>query len=240
VENLTPAGGIYFTPVWFGFHDGSFDSFDVGDGFASAAVEALAEGGDVSGFNKTIEHTVGAVAGVVTAPDGFAGAPVFDPGDSGYTVTANLDPVANRFFSFASMIIPSNDAFIGNDSPLAYEIFDESGAFNGTREILVVGSQVWDAGTEVNGELGAAFSALGGEAADETLLIAAHGGLGALLGTETVAGTTIDPILGDFTADGYEVARITVTAVPIPAALPLFLGAVGAMGYLGRRRQSQG
>ena len=28
VESLVPEGGVYFTPVWLGFHNGSFDLFN--------------------------------------------------------------------------------------------------------------------------------------------------------------------------------------------------------------------
>ncbi|VAW48354.1 hypothetical protein MNBD_GAMMA04-105, partial [hydrothermal vent metagenome] len=30
VENLSPEGGLYFTPLWVGFHDGLFDLYDRG------------------------------------------------------------------------------------------------------------------------------------------------------------------------------------------------------------------
>ena len=30
IENLTDTGGVFFTPVWVGFHDGTFDSYDTG------------------------------------------------------------------------------------------------------------------------------------------------------------------------------------------------------------------
>ena len=36
VTSQTPAGGVSFTPVWLGIHDGAFDTFDSGDP-ASAA-----------------------------------------------------------------------------------------------------------------------------------------------------------------------------------------------------------
>ena len=44
VENLAPAGGFYFTPVWVGLHNGSFDLFDLA-GLASEGVERFAEDG---------------------------------------------------------------------------------------------------------------------------------------------------------------------------------------------------
>jgi hypothetical protein len=52
----------------------------------------------------------------------------------------------------ASMIIPSNDAWIGNGDPMIYEIIDESGNFLGT-EFVVLGTDALDAGTEVNDEI---------------------------------------------------------------------------------------
>ncbi len=50
------------------------------------------------------------------------------------------------------MIIPSNDAFVANGNPLAFPIFDSAGGFLGA-DFTVLGSQVLDAGTEVNDEL---------------------------------------------------------------------------------------
>lgn len=233
VENLTPDGGVYFTPMWVGFHDGSFDSFDLG-GMASSSIESLAEGGDASGLSGDIAGVSGAVDGLVLAPNGFGGAPVFDPGDSG-SLRINLNPMTNRYFSFASMIIPSNDAFIGNDDPTAYELFDTTGAFNGPLEILVLGSQVWDAGTEVNDGQGAPFSVLMGISTDEAVAIGQHGGLGPLLGTLTAAGTTIDQIVGDFTLAGYQVARIRINVVPEPHLLAMF--GLGIAGLVATRRR---
>ena len=61
------------------------------------------------------------------------------------------DPRA-RYFSYASMLIPSNDAFIANGSPLAHPVFDASGEFV-AESFFVLGSEVNDAGTEVNDEI---------------------------------------------------------------------------------------
>lgn len=224
VENLTGDGGLYFTPLWAGFHDGGFDSFDIG-GTASASIEAIAEGGDASGLSADFSAT-GGVDGVIVAPDGFGGAPIFDPGDL-VSASFDVDPLSHRYFSFASMIIPSNDAFIGNDDGMAYQIFDATGVFIGPVEILVTGAEVWDAGTELNDGLGAAFSTLGGISTDEMMTIGQHGGLGALLGSTTPAGTVIDPVAGDFTQSGFALARITINAVPVPPTLAMLaLGVV--------------
>ena len=238
VENLTPAGGLYFTPVWVGFHDGSFDSFDAGAS-ASAAMEALAEGGDVSGLQSEFGTVAGGQADVVTAPAGFPAAPVFDPGDVG-SLTLDLDPSSNRYFSFASMLIPSNDAFVGNDDPLAYEIFNATGVFTGPLDILVLGSEIWDAGTEENTELGAAFIAIGGVSTDESGLITLHPGFnmpGNILGGLTAAGTTVDEVLGDFTQSGYQLARISINQIPEPQFMAMFGLGLGLMTVVGRRRE---
>lgn len=237
VDNLTGSGGVYLTPMWVGFHDGSFDSFDVG-GAASASIELLAEGGVASGLSADIGAVAGARDATVFAPDGFGGAPVFDPGDSA-SLTIDLDPLSNRYFSFASMVIPSNDAFIGNDDPTAYELFDMTGAFTGPLDILVFGNQVWDAGTEVNDGLGAPFSVLMGMSTDEMNAIGVHGGLGPLIGTMTVAGTTLDAMAADFTQAGFQVARIRISAVPEPQLLAL-LGLGLATLLVVRRRRDDG
>lgn len=238
VENLTPPGGLYFTPVWIGFHDGSFDSFDAGAP-ASAAMEALAEGGDVNGLQGEFSAIADGQQGVVTAPAGFPAAPVFDPGDSG-SLTLDLNPLTNRYFSFASMIIPSNDAFIGNNDPLAYEVFNATGVFTGPLDILVLGTEIWDAGTEENTEFGAAFLAIGGDSTDESGVIGLHPGFnmpGNILGGLTAAGTTIDEVLGDFTQSGYQLARISINQIPEPQFVAIFGLGLGLMTVVGGRRK---
>jgi hypothetical protein len=237
VENLTPSGGLYFTPVWVGIHDGSFDSFDAGSA-ASMSLQTLAETGNPGPLSGDFAVSGAGVDGVVFAPNGFAGAPVFDPGDSA-SITLNVDPAADRWLSFASMIIPSNDAFIGNDDPMAYEIFDATGVFTGPLEILVLGTQVWDAGTEANTELGAAFLDLPGMDTAEMGVVGLHPGfdpMGNILGGMTVAGTTVDPLLGDFTQQGYQIAKISINAVPEPGVIALLGAGLGLVRVSGRKR----
>jgi hypothetical protein len=159
IENLSPAGGVYFTPVWVGFHNGRFDLFDPG-GRASDGLERLAEDGDGAALRMGFAEAAGGEAGgidtVITAPEGFAGTPVFDPGDS-TSMQLTINAQLNRYLSFASMVIPSNDAFFGNHNPKAIELFDGSGQFTGKKIVTVLGSMVWDAGTELNTEMDAAF-----------------------------------------------------------------------------------
>ncbi len=56
----------------------------------------------------------------------------------------------DRFFSYLARITPSDDAFVGNESPNAVEVFDENGQFLGPIDITVWGSQVLDAGLRQN------------------------------------------------------------------------------------------
>ena len=48
------------------------------------------------------------------------------PGLTGSAIFT-VDPTINPFFTFASMVVPSNDYFIGNDSPTQYQLFDAMG-----------------------------------------------------------------------------------------------------------------
>jgi hypothetical protein len=47
IENQAPEKGVWLTPVWMGFHDGSVQVFESGQG-ASEALERIAEDGDAS------------------------------------------------------------------------------------------------------------------------------------------------------------------------------------------------
>ena len=232
VENLQPAGGLFFTPVWTGFHNGGFSVYNAG-GTASSSLIAIAEEGDTMPLmNAFAGFGMGGVDGAV-AP----GSP-FGPDGSSFASTASadftVDPNVNRYFSFASMVIPSNDAFFGNDNPMAYELFDGSGNFTGPLVIDILGSDIYDAGSEVNDAMGAAFSALGGTDTDENIAIAMHGGLDNFLNTGTANGETI---LSAFSAD-TPIARITVTqAVPEPNAALVALLGLPALGLMRRRRR---
>ncbi|MHC4074099.1 MAG: spondin domain-containing protein [Planctomycetota bacterium] len=244
IENLGPEGGVYFTPVWMGFHDGSFDLFDPG-GLASEALERLAEDGDASALRMEFEAAVGGATGgideVVTAPAGFAGAPVFDPGDAA-SMQLTVDSEMNRYMSFVSMIIPSNDAFIGNHNPQGIELFDAAGNFKGKQVTTILGSMVWDAGTELNTEMDAAFI---NQADPDTGVTTAcpvlpHSGyLGSyanqgsdpiILGGTGPADIEFDSSAADFTLPHAVVARITIEPVPAAEAMTMSAAALLAQG----------
>lgn len=220
VDNLSPPGGLYFTPLWVGFHQGSFDLYDSGAS-ASEAVERFAEDGDFASLINDFSTTGGQDA-VILNPEGFAGAPIFDPGLTSYA-TLDLDPVANQYFSYAAMILPSNDAFVANDNPMEYQLFDDEGEFMGPLSFVVYGSAVLDAGTEANTESDAAFLNQSAPNTGESTadVIMPHPGFNGsvanpaaspvnILGANVPPGTTIDPLLGDFTQGLFPLMRITI------------------------------
>ena len=143
IENLAPEAGTHLTPVWIGFHDGSFDLFDEGE-TVSEALESLAEDGDTSSVSADFGMSAGGVRDATITGPGTP--PVFFPMDVS-SKSFFVDGTAGRYLSFASMIIPSNDAFIANGDPMAFEVFDENGNFIPI-DIVIMGSQVWDAGSE--------------------------------------------------------------------------------------------
>jgi hypothetical protein len=239
VSNLFADGGLALTPVWTGFHDGTFDTFDA-NSVASSALQALAEGGDMSGIRQDFANESSGVDGAVFGPEGFPGAPVIEPGEvtSAFFDINNID---SGYFSFLSMLIPTNDAFIGNDMPDQYSLFDMLGNFVGL-DILVLGTQVWDSGTELNRGYGSPFL-IGADAEDrqdENGTVSQHQGLQVLaggfdiIGGETPAGYSIDELAADFTAAGFQVARIRISQVSAPT-IGIFVSLITGMILLRRK-----
>jgi hypothetical protein len=241
VENMLADGSFYFTPVWMALHDGSFDVYD--NGAASAdfpGLTDLAENGNTGPLGGAFAASPAGLAGGVHttlfATDGPDGAPVFAPGESASVLFDAGDSSLNRYFSYASMVIPSNDLFFAAADPMGIEIFDAAGNFNGPMEILIFGGDVRDNGTELNSAINdAAFSALDGQSIPENVLIRSLFGdpgdqayLDSFIGTQVATG---DTLLGSFGA-GDLIARITIVPTPSTAAL---IGLSGLVG-LGRRR----
>jgi hypothetical protein len=227
VKNVAPADGVRITPLWFGIHDGSFDTFDSGSP-ASAQLERLAEDGDPSFISGAFTGVAdGVVFGPVTAP---GQPPIYHPGESS-SVILDLDPSSDLYLSYLSMVIPSNDAFIGNSDPTAYQI--SSGGKFQPLTIDVFGSTVWDAGTEVNDEIPINTPLLGQMAPNTGLT---EGGLVQLHGGFLPGGNVLSAFPGaDFTTPAYRVAQISVVPIPEPASL--LLVSIGAAA-VGLRRRS--
>jgi len=230
IENFADSDGFFITPLWIGLHDGSFDLFDSGSS-ASAGLELLAEDGDATTlfaeFSMPGRFQIPLPISGIDNPAGFGGAPIIDPGETATKTITPISPTSNSYFSFAAMVIPSNDAFLGNEDPLAHRIYNNDGTFAGPVTIDILGRDLWDAGTEVNDTMGAPFSFVGGMSSDEVGgTVQAHPGLLNFEGTETPVG-----FLGAGTAPGPDtlVARITVTQVPEPSTCGLLVAATAGL-----------
>ncbi|MDQ8184574.1 spondin domain-containing protein [Pelagicoccus sp. SDUM812002] len=239
VENVSQPDGLWFTPVFFGFHDGSYDTFDSGLS-APDSIEALAEGGDASGLVSSISNVSGSKSRVLLQ-DGSGAPPgvLFAPGES-QSFTIELDPSLNRYLSFATMLVPSNDIFFGNPSPSQFELFSIFGEFQDGFEINLFGSDIWDAGTEENDFLGAPLSALGGISTDTTgssISLLGQEGLDNFSGRSLATGTNLSNNL--FAGD--QIARISVEQVPDSTQYIGFLGAFAIVGFriLSRKRMGR-
>lgn len=225
---------LSLTPLWFAFQDGTFDLFDPAAS-PTAGLELLAEDGDpavlIGEFDAAAQP--GNRQGVVFAPGGFPGAPVVEPGETGVAYITATSPASYQYFSFASMVIPSNDTFIGNANPMQYQVFDASGNINdpsGVFTIQVFASNFWDSGTELNNGQGAAFSTIGGSPTNTSDGIGPAGDLMEFLGTSTPSGVTINDLPGS----AELVATITISQVPEPASW-LALMFAAPLGILRRR-----
>lgn len=210
VENVAPENGTILSSVWFGFHDGTFNIYDLGSA-ASGALERMAEDGNsgplTSEFNRV---DAGIVQGTVFGSDN-----VFNNIFPGHVVSTKvvIDGYLcnSQYFSYAAMVIPSNDAFVASGSPTALQIFDECGKFRAA-DFTIFGSEVLDAGTEINDE--APFNAAGagpvfvvGAGVAENGVVHAHEGYkpgGTILSNPAFKNA-------NFKTDGYRLARITVS-----------------------------
>jgi len=244
IENTMGGDSFFFTPFWISASNGGFDSYNTGATAADfAGITQLAENGNTAPLSNAFAASAAGAAGgaqaTVTATAFEGDAPVFSPGES---TTFNLDvgdSSINRYFSFASMVVPSNDLFVGNDDAFAYELFNAAGNFNGPLVIEIYGRDVNDNGSEVNSAANdAAFSANDGQSLPEFGVIRdfftdiADGAyLDSFIGSNTANGATIG---SGFGADDL-IARITINQVPAPSGAFALLG--GGL-LLTRRRRS--
>ena len=147
VENLAPTNSVSFAPLRFGFNNGTFDAFNNGT-TATAPIISVAEGGSGSAWIPAF-----AAADPTAVIGSTAGALL--PGAT-QTLSFLVDTAVNPFFTFASMVIPSNDFFIGNDNPQAFRLFDAAGHLL-ISSIGQTAGDIWNAGSEAFDPLNAAF-----------------------------------------------------------------------------------
>jgi len=155
IENLAPQNGTSQTPHWVGFHDGEFDLYNGGTPAntlpipGSVAIERLAEDGNNAPLTADFASLQpGGVDATIAGSDGPIG-----PGQIATQsfIVESTDPL-NKYFSYGSMVLPSNDFWYANGNPRAHQIFDDSGNFV-AQDFIVTQNDVLDAGTEVNDEI---------------------------------------------------------------------------------------
>lgn len=225
--NLAPANGVSFAPLHLGFHAGTFDVFDIGD-IATEPIISVAEGGVGGAWQSALAaQDPGATRGIIGG--------ALQPGETRAS-TFIVDTAANPFFTFASMVVPSNDFFIGNDSPTRYRLFDDAGNLL-LASIGQTARQIWDAGSEVFDPAAAAFLAAGNNdlrAPQGSVVAFNFAELAAFNGLTTATGYVFDSTLAA-QSDIYRIS-FEVTPIPEPGTYALLAAGLLAMGWIGRRR----
>lgn len=132
ITNLT--NEIWYTPFMVAAHTDDSRLFRTGEP-ATAALQAMAEGGDISGLETELT-SIGAT--ISANPAGG----LLPPGMSTST-DLNTDGTSNVRLSVVAMLLPTNDAFMGLNGIL---IPTEPGTY-------VYDVPAYDAGTEANDEI---------------------------------------------------------------------------------------
>ncbi len=236
VENLAPANSIGLAPFRFGFGNGTFDSFDNNQpafllgapSIAEAPIVTIAEGGSGSTWFPAFQAAEpNANLGSLLGPT----IPPILPGQSSSAVFAINS--ANRFFTFGTMVVPSNDHFLGNANPTAFEVLDTNGNLLLT-SITEDASRIWDAGSETENPANAAFlvGGVNDQRENENLPVMFNfADLSAFNGLTTAAGYTFNSSL---LSANTPVLRVTFAVVPEPSTALLAL--LGSLGLAFRRR----
>lgn len=132
ITNLS--NGIFFTPFLVVAHPVGTSLFDVGQP-ASASLQAMAEGGDISGLSADAQ-----AMGATVAENPAMG--LLAPATS-TNVDLNTDGTSNDRLTVLAMLLPTNDAFAGLNAI----------AIPTTPGTYVYDVPAYDAGTEANDEL---------------------------------------------------------------------------------------
>lgn len=229
VHNLANPTGVAVGGLHVGFHRGVFDGFNAGTE-AGTAIVPVAELGSGSAWLPAL------AAADPTATRGTVGGVVL-PGQSS-SATFVVNPLQNPFFSYAAMVVPSNDHFIGNDSPTALRLFNAAGELAITN-LTLKASQIWDAGSETFDPAAAAFvgnaalrTAEQGVVTTDFAEFAKYDGLTTAAGYSFTSGLRAD-------TDFYRI-DFSATQIPEPGAMTLALTGLLLGGAATWRRRKVG
>lgn len=240
--NVSPLGSVGTSPLWVGFHNSSFDLFDAGSA-ASLGVERISEDGNSAPLTTLFAATtLSGIQGTLPGPPAFPEA-VRSLDFTGLDLAGE-----NRYFSYASMVVLSNDFFIGNDDAREHDL-SVLLSNGGTLSFFVGGNgEVWDAGTEVNdfanslangafGIGGGQTSANQGDDEHGFVRLVDSDPYAAFLNAQLVpAGYDFSPLA--FTSQAA-IGRIDIqllAPVPEPETYAMLLGGLALIGAISRRR----
>ncbi len=133
IEITNLSHGIYFTPLLVSAHNSEMHLFQVGEN-ASMELQAMAEGGDISGLVSMTD-----AAGALNVENPASG--LLAPGAS--VSLSDWDTENQDVLSLVAMLLPTNDGFVGLD---AWPIPSAAGRYT-------LYLQGYDAGTEANDEV---------------------------------------------------------------------------------------
>jgi hypothetical protein len=227
VRNLAPTNSISFAPLHVGFNNGSFDAFNLG-GIATTPIISVAEGGAGGAWQTAF------AAADPSATRGTVGGLLL-PGATN-SLSFRVDTTLNPFFTFASMAVPSNDFFIGNDKPTEYRLFDAAGNLS-IPTIGIKANEIWDAGSEVFDPAASAFVGTNGLRTPQNSVVAFNfAEFAGFNGLTTGAGYTFNSGL-TAESDVYQIS-FGVSPVPEPSTYALLGAGLMAVGFIARRRRA--
>jgi len=225
IYNLAHASRVAFAATHMGFHGGVFGAFDIGQEATPEIVSAAERCNGIEWLAAFAVADSGATIGTIAGQ--------LRPLVS-RSMTFSVDQWANRHFTFASMVNPNNDFFIGDDGPQRYQLFDGEGNLQIT-SITQRSRDIWDAGSEIFDPLAAAFVGTGGLRANQNSVVAFNfAELAAFDGLTTAAGYVFDSQL----AADTEIYRIGFEVAPIPEPENYVVMALGlaVVGWAGKRK----